>query len=106
MKKVKSMKGTVKKVIEYECHKHIGVISANEDESRCVELNIVSFEGRAPRYDLRVWKSKRKGSEIGKGVTMTFDELRSLYGVLGKYLSEHQEDELKLFSGDDEDADP
>lgn len=40
------------------------------------ELNLVSWNGRAPKYDIRDWSDDHK--KMGKGVTFTQEELKKL----------------------------
>lgn len=48
------------------------------------ELNLVAWNGNAPRYDLRAWSSDH--TKMGKGVTLSRDELVSLKEVLNELL--------------------
>lgn len=45
-----------------------------------LELNRVSWNGKAPKYDLRAWSEDH--DKCGKGVTMTEEEARALKYVL------------------------
>ena len=73
--------------IKYEIVNEIGVIS---DSGRWrLELNRISWNGKEPKYDLRKWTFDHK--KIGKGVTLTDDELIVLADLLAKekeFLSE------------------
>lgn len=40
------------------------------------ELNLVSWYGKEPRYDLRGWTAKHE--KAGKGISLTEDEFREL----------------------------
>lgn len=64
--------------IKYEIINEIGVVS--EDGKRRLELNRVSWNGNEPKYDLRRWLPDHK--KMGKGVTMTEDELLKLSEIL------------------------
>ena len=44
------------------------------------ELNLISWGGKEPKYDLRAWSADH--SKMGKGVTLTKDELIALKNVL------------------------
>lgn len=59
---------------------HIGVISQSKGGWQ-VELNLVSWSGRDPKYDIRSWSPDHK--KMGKGVTMTKDELKTLAQIIG-----------------------
>lgn len=49
-----------------------------------MELNLVSWNDVAPRYDLRDWALGHE--KMGKGITLTVDEAESLYNILSKYV--------------------
>lgn len=65
--------------IKYEIVKNIGVLSkANSGWSK--ELNLISWNDREPKYDLRDWSADHE--KMGKGVTLTRDELVALKELL------------------------
>lgn len=65
--------------LKFEITQHIAAIGENaRGWSR--ELNMVSWNDREPKYDLRDWSPDH--SKMGKGLTMTADELVSLRDVL------------------------
>lgn len=66
--------------IKYEIVNEIGVIS--EEGQWRLELNRVSWNGREPKYDLRKWT--RNHEKMGKGVTLTDDELVKLCDILAQ----------------------
>jgi hypothetical protein len=43
-------------------------------------LNLISWNDREPKYDLRDWSPDRE--KMGKGVTLTREELLALKGLL------------------------
>ena len=45
------------------------------------ELNLVKWGGNPPKYDLRPWNEDR--SQMGKGVTLSKEELKILKEELG-----------------------
>lgn len=45
------------------------------------ELNLIEWEGRKAKYDLRAWNDDR--SEMTKGITLTEEELIDLKEKLG-----------------------
>lgn len=63
----------------FEIIKSIGEISTSKS-GWTVELNLVSWGGRDPKYDVRSWSSDHQ--KMGKGVTLTKDELISLKKLL------------------------
>ena len=65
--------------IKYEIVKSIGAIStAASGWSK--ELNLISWNDREPKYDLRDWSADH--SKMGKGVTLTREELLALKELL------------------------
>jgi hypothetical protein len=54
--------------IKYEVIEKIGVISG-VDKKWQKELNLISWNGREPKYDIRDWDSSHE--KMGKGVTFT-----------------------------------
>lgn len=71
--------------ITYEIKEEIGVLSEGSKGWR-KELNIVSWNKGQPKYDLRDWAPEHE--KMGKGVTLTEDEARELYKLLGSRLKE------------------
>lgn len=74
--------------IKYEVVKKIGVLSkAASGWSK--ELNLISWNDRAPKYDIRDW-SAEGGSpgeterKMGKGVTFSKEELLALRDLLNQ----------------------
>ena len=63
----------------FEVVKHIGLISENNKGWK-KELNLVSWNGRAPKYDIRDWSPD--GEKMGKGITLSDDELKKLKEIL------------------------
>ena len=65
--------------IKYEIVKKIGVVSkAASGWSK--ELNLISWNDREPKYDIRDWSAD--GEKMGKGVTLSKDELLALRELL------------------------
>ena len=64
--------------INFEIVKDIGVI-AEGSRGWNRELNLISWNGRAPKYDIRDWSQDHE--KMGKGITLTEDELRTLIGM-------------------------
>jgi hypothetical protein len=65
--------------IKYEIIKQIGVLS-KAGSGWAKELNLVSWNGREPKYDLRDWSPDRE--KMGKGVTLSKEELLALKELL------------------------
>ena len=65
--------------IKYEIVEKVGVLSKSAS-GWGKELNLISWNDREPKYDLRDWSGD--GSKMGKGVTMTREELLTLRDLL------------------------
>lgn len=65
--------------IKYEIVKEIGILSESTKGWR-KELNLISWNEKEPKYDLRDWAPNHE--KMGKGVTLTADELRKLKDLL------------------------
>lgn len=70
------------KDIKFEIKKEIGVLSESTKGWK-KELNLVSWNDGAPKYDLRDWAPDHE--KMGKGVTLTEDELKKLKELLNSY---------------------
>ncbi|MGB4660005.1 MAG: PC4/YdbC family ssDNA-binding protein [Mobilitalea sp.] len=71
--------------IRYEVVEELGNVSENSKGWK-KELNLVSWNGAAPKYDLRDWAPNRE--KMGKGITLTADEVQELYKLLYKIVKE------------------
>jgi len=67
--------------IKFEIIENIGVLSESS-KGWTKELNLVSWNGRDPKYDIRDWDSDHQ--KMGKGVTLTEEELMKLKELLGE----------------------
>jgi hypothetical protein len=67
--------------IKFEIIKKIGVLSKTAS-GWVKELNLVSWNARDPKYDLREWAPD--GEKMGKGVTLSKEELLALKELLNK----------------------
>ena len=66
----------------YEITKHIGVLSESAKGWK-KELNLVSWNDREPKYDIREWSPEH--DKMSKGVTLSEDEITQLKRLLEKY---------------------
>lgn len=66
---------------KYEIVEHIGVLSENS-KGWTKELNLISWNNAKPKFDLRDWAPEHE--KMGKGVTLTNEELESLKEILEK----------------------
>ena len=60
---------------KYDIVEEIGVLSENAKGWR-KEINLISWNGAAPKYDIREWAPNHE--KMGKGVTLTKEELETL----------------------------
>lgn len=67
--------------LKYEIVKELGVLSESPTGWR-KEINLISWNDRAPKYDIRDWAPER--AKMGKGVTLTADEMIMLRDLLGE----------------------
>ena len=67
--------------ISFEIIETLGVLSTST-KGWTKELNLISWNGREPKYDIREWSSEH--DKMGKGVTLSKDELDALKGILEK----------------------
>ncbi len=67
--------------IKYEIVNQIGVLSKSPS-GWAKELNLISWNDREPKYDLRDWSADRE--KMGKGVTLSREELLALKELLNK----------------------
>ena len=68
---------------KYEITQSIACLS-EEKNGWTKELNLVSWNGNAPKYDIRSWSADH--SKMGKGITLTKEELVQLASVLQELL--------------------
>ena len=65
--------------IKYEIKETVGVI-AESAKGWKKELNLISWNGKDAKYDLREWSPDHE--KMGKGVTLSNDELKTLKELL------------------------
>jgi hypothetical protein len=65
--------------IKYEITETIGVISEGAKGWR-KELNLISWNEREPKFDIRDWDSTH--DKMGKGITLSTEEVKELKRLL------------------------
>lgn len=65
--------------LKYEITEYLGVLSENA-KGWTKELNKISWNDREPKYDIREWNPDH--TRMGKGVTLTDDEVEILRKLL------------------------
>jgi hypothetical protein len=73
--------GVIMADITFDVVKHFGVLS-EEKTGWKKEVNLVSWNGRSPKIDIRDWSPGHE--KMGKGITLTPDEAKSLMELLAK----------------------
>ena len=67
------------KPLEYEIIKQLGVLS-EKNSGWTKELNLISWGGGAPKFDVRKWSPDHE--KMGKGVTLDVEEAAILCDLL------------------------
>ena len=67
--------------IKYEIVKKLGALS-KATSGWAKEVNLISWNDREPKYDIRDWSAD--GTKMGKGVTLSTDELLALRDLLNQ----------------------
>lgn len=65
--------------IKFEIKETIAVLSET-GKGWTKELNFISWNGKEAKYDLRDWAPEHE--KIGKGITLSLDELKALKAIL------------------------
>ena len=68
--------------IKYEIIEKLGILSEST-KGWTKELNLISWNGSTPKYDIRDWSPDHE--KMGKGITLTEEEARNLLGLLEKH---------------------
>ena len=80
--------------LKFEITNELGVLSTNA-KGWTKELNMVSWNEREPKYDLREWNPDH--TRMGKGITLTEEEIESLRAVLnGEELDDDIDEDMIL----------
>ena len=65
--------------LKYEIVQHLATL-AEGSKGWSTELNLVSWNDREPKYDIRDWAPDN--AKMGKGISLSHDELAILKGIL------------------------
>ena len=63
----------------YEITEQIGILSQSTN-GWYRQINLISWNGRAPKYDIRDWAPGNE--KMGKGVSLSLEELKALKEIL------------------------
>lgn len=66
--------------IKYTITQHLATLSTSP-KGWTKELNLVSWNDKEPKYDIRDWSPDHE--KMGKGVTLSAEELMALKAALG-----------------------
>ena len=67
--------------LKFEIKEEIGILSESASGWK-KELNLVSWNDRKPKYDIRDWDPDHE--KVGKGITLTREEALALRDMLNK----------------------
>ena len=80
--------------LKFEITKSLGVLSENA-KGWTKELNMVSWNEHEPKYDIREWSPDH--TRMGKGVTLTEEEVNNLRALLnGEELEDDVDDSMMV----------
>ncbi|WAA12684.1 YdbC family protein [Fervidibacillus halotolerans] len=65
--------------LQFEIIEHIAVLSESA-KGWTKEINLISWNGRQPKYDIRDWAPNHE--KMGKGITLTGAEMNQLKKAL------------------------
>lgn len=66
---------------EYEIIEELGILSTNQS-GWTKELNLISWNGRPPKFDIRDWSPDHE--KMGKGLTFSNEELQALQELINE----------------------
>ncbi len=67
---------------KYEIINKLGILSESKS-GWTRELNLISWNGAAPKFDIRDWDPGHE--KMGKGISLSADEIEKLKAILEKY---------------------
>lgn len=79
--------------LKYEIKENIGVLSENA-KGWTKELNLISWNDREPKYDIREWNPDH--TRMGKGVTLSAEEFENLRRLINGEEIDDDIDEEKI----------
>lgn len=74
---------------KFEIVKSLGIVAEKKGADgtpRTREINLVSWNGREPKVDIREWNADH--TKMSKGITMTDEEAEQMCMILHNYVSE------------------
>ena len=67
---------------KYEITQELGILSESKS-GWTRELNLISWNGAEPKFDIRDWAPGHE--KMGKGISLSADEVEKLKSILEKY---------------------
>ena len=77
----------------YEVVEEVGTIGNPTPSGWTTQLNLVSWNGKEPKLDIRSWNEDY--SRMGKGISLTREEATELAHLLNSYLSLGSEEDFE-----------
>ena len=71
--------------VNFEIKEELGILSEST-KGWTKEVNLISWNSAAPKYDIRDWAQNHE--KMGKGITLTAEEAEALYKILAKIMEE------------------
>ncbi|MFG6338852.1 MAG: hypothetical protein K1W31_10570 [Lachnospiraceae bacterium] len=71
--------------VNFEIKEELGILSEST-KGWTKEVNLISWNSAAPKYDIRDWAPNHE--KMGKGITLTAEEAEALYKILAKIMEE------------------
>lgn len=68
----------------YKITERIAVLSQSANGEKTLELNRISYNGRAAKLDLRRWEHSNGEDSMRKGITLTEEETAELKAALDR----------------------
>ena len=65
--------------VNFEIKEELGILSEST-KGWTKEVNLISWNSAAPKYDIRDWAPNHE--KMGKGITLTAEEAEALYKIL------------------------
>lgn len=80
------------KDITYDIVQHIGTITT-KNSGWNIELNIISWNGQTPKFDIRAWSEDHE--HMARGITLYGDEMKKLNDIYRSYKNQKTVDDAK-----------
>ena len=71
--------------VKFEIKEELGILSESS-KGWTKEINLISWNGAAPKYDIRDWAPNHE--KMGKGIILTAEEAETLYRILAKIVEQ------------------